>query len=413
MSAQRTGDERTAATGPPPAPADVVQHLVDRAAHFNLFSLPDPSVTAPAILGPGRSPAVIGVHVREVLHRFRVASAAPTSRCPLRSSNIVGEAAGTFSHRWLMTPSDFVSAPGLEPPPTPFDPSRSQRFVMLDSICRFGDGRDGFRGFGTGQTFPSRGQPQLLAMAVGVITDGFGTFRGLEEGTYVYCGSLTPARGFVGDVMLRVIDQAGIFRTERELPDLHASLNPEPDITYIVFRGQAVPSDAVTERIGSGGRPIGLKVQQGMRLLDLDFHAGGSGLRTFVAVGPLIGRITAHVTFNPTAPGGTALAPIPFTSVDEFDFFDQSGRSVGGFTADSSEGRVFHTSFSGQQGIRFGGIGRILSGTGTFAGIDGLMTDNSVVVFAPHVSASVYVLRVHDPQGRFRTAVSRASASHA
>jgi hypothetical protein len=29
------------------------------------------------------------------------------------------------------------------------------------------------------------------------------------------------------------------------------------------------------------------------------------------------------------------------------------------------------------------------------------MTDNSVVVFTPHVSASVYVLRIHDPHGKF------------
>ena len=68
-----------------PLSADRVQELVDRAAHVNLFSIPDPSVTAPAILGPGPSPAVIGVRVQEVLHRFRVTSQAPTARTPLRA----------------------------------------------------------------------------------------------------------------------------------------------------------------------------------------------------------------------------------------------------------------------------------------------------------------------------------------
>jgi hypothetical protein len=38
--------------------------------------------------------------------------------------------------------------------------------------------------------------------------------------------------------------------------------------------------------------------------------------------------------------------------------------------------------------------------------MEGLMTDNSVVIFTPHVSASLYVLRVHDPDGRFRSAVN-------
>jgi hypothetical protein len=35
-------------------------------------------------------------------------------------------------------------------------------------------------------------------------------------------------------------------------------------------------------------------------------------------------------------------------------------------------------------------------------GTEGLMTDNSVVSFTPHVSASVYVIRVNDPEGRYR-----------
>jgi hypothetical protein len=146
-----------------------------------------------------------------------------------------------------------------------------------------------------------------------------------------------------------------------------------------------------------------LTVEQGIRLLDLDCKSSGyRGLQSTARVGQLIGRITARVTFNPAAPGGTATTPIPFTSYDEFVFTDRQGRRIGTFTADSSEGRVFNTQLSGQPGIRFGGVGQILSATGPFEGIQGLMTDNSVVVFTPHVSASVYVLRIHDPQGKFR-----------
>ena len=33
------------------------------------------------------------------------------------------------------------------------------------------------------------------------------------------------------------------------------------------------------------------------------------------------------------------------------------------------------------------------------------MTDNSVVIFTPHVSASVYILRISDPDGRFSSAL--------
>jgi hypothetical protein len=376
-----------------------------------MFSMPDPGLSNPAILAPGLANSVIGMQVHEVLHRFAIITQPPTEQTPLRARNIVGEPAGTFTHRWLMMPDDFVAAPGREPPPTPLDTTRAQRFVMLDSTCTFGDGKDGFRGFGTGHTLPTpvNGQPQLLATAVGTILEGFGKFEGHEEGTYVYCGTWVPQRGFMGNVLLRVIDRQDTFYAAHALPALDARPDPETEIVYIIFRGQAVPADAVTPNLGPEGRPIGLTVEQGIRLLDLDFKSSGHrGLQSTARVGQAIGRITAHVTFNPAAPGGTAIDPIPFTSYDEFVFVDREGRRIGTFTADSSEGRVFNTQLSGQPGIRFGGVGRLLSGTGPFEDMKGLMTDNSVVVFAPHVSASVYVLRIHDPHGKFRSTITRA-----
>jgi hypothetical protein len=408
-----------AAAPPPPAPgpgartlsAKIVQDLVDRAGHFNMFSMPDSHASDPAIRAPGASNSVIGMRIHEVLHRFAIITQPPTAQMPLRARNLVGEPAGTFTHRWLMMPDDFVAAPGREPPPTPLDTARAQRFVMLDSRCAFGDGRDGFRGFGTGQTLPTtvNGQSQLLATAVGTILEGFGKFEGHEEGTYVYCGTLSPQRGFTGNVLLRVIDRQDTFHTEHALPTLDARANPEPEVVYIIFRGQAVPADPVTPNLGPEGRPIGLTVEQGIRLLDLDFKSSGHrGLQSTAQVGQLIGRITAHVTFNPAAPGGTAADPIPFTSYDEFVFVDREGQPIGTFTANSSEGRVFNTQFSGQPGIRFGGVGKILSSTGPFEGMQGLMTDNSVVFFIPHVSASVYVLRILDPHGKFRAHSTRA-----
>jgi hypothetical protein len=376
-----------------------------------MFSMPEPGVSDPAILAPGNTHSVIGMRIHEVLHRFASITQPPMEQTPLRARNIVGEPAGTFTHRWLVMPDNFVAVPGREPPPTPLDTTRAQRFVMLDSICTFGDGRHGFHGFGTGQTLPTtvNGQPRVLVTAVGTILEGFGKFDGHPEGTYVYCGTLTPQRGFMGNVLLRVIDRQDAFYTEHALPTLDARPDPEPEVVYIIFRGQAVPADPVTPNLGPEGRPIGLTVEQGIRLLDLDFRSSGHrGPQSTARVGQFIGRITAHVTFNPAAPGGTATDPIPFTSYDEFVFMDRQGQRIGTFTADSSEGRVFNTQLSGQPGIRFGGVGQILSGTGPFEGMQGLMTDNSVVVFTPHVSASVYVLRIPDPHGKFRATVTRA-----
>ena len=384
---------------------DEMQSLVDQAASLNMLSIPDHSMTQPAIYSSGFN-APIGMRVHEVLHRFHITAQPPSAHSPITADNIVGEAAAKFTHRWMLAPDDFSGAPGRQPPPTPLDPSRSQRFVMLDSVCTFGEGDNGFRGFGTGRTFPMNGrQGQLQVTAIGAIVEGFGQFQGHEEGTYLYCGIVDLNRGFTGNVMLRVIDRQETFCTDSVLSEPEEFANPEPDITYILFKGEAVPSDTVTPRIGPGGQPMGLTVEQGLRLFDIDFavHSEG-GLRSTAHVGQRIGKITATINFNPAWPGGTAPNPIPFTNFDELVFTDPQGRRIGGFTGNSSEGRVFLTQISGQPAIRFGGTGQILSGDGPFQGISGLLTDNSVVVFAPHVSASIYVLRIPDPYGKFRAA---------
>lgn len=414
MSNQPTSSRPAAGASPPPGAGgatyspEVLQRLVDQAAHFNAFSLPDAARPRVAIRGQGNNGDVLGFRVCEDLHRFTIKTEAPTASRGLTASNVVGESYGRFEHRWVLAPDDFVASPGREPPPTPLDASRSQRFVMLDGVCTFGDGQDGFRGFGAGHTFPVNvgGRTQLLAATVGTILEGFGSFKGHEEGTYLHCGSLCAERGFTGNMLLRVMDSQGTLRTSGRLPALRPQALPERDITYILFRGQAVASDPVTPRLGPDGQPRGLNVVQGLRLISLNSSAEGrGGAQSTARVGQVIGKITAHVDFNPSAPGGTPLNPIPFTDVCDFNITDSRGRDIGGFSADSSEGRVFKIAVAGQGGIRFGGVGKILSGTGPFQGIQGLMTDNSVVIFRPHVSASLYVLRVHDPDGRFRAAV--------
>jgi len=398
----------TAGASAPAISAEALQRLVDQAAYFNAFSLPGAQRQGVAIRGQGNNGDVCGFRIEEDLHRFSVNVSPPTADGGLRATNAVGESYGRFTHRWMLVPDDFVAGPGREPPAVALDPSRSQRFVMLDGECRFGDG-DGFRGFGAGVTFPfsNGGRTELLAATVGTIVEGFGSFRGHEEGTYLHCGSLSAERGFTGNMLLRVMDAAGTLRTSGRFSNLRTQRWPEPDITYVVFRGQAVEDDPVTQRVDQSGNFQGLTVVQGLRLISLNSGSLGDGVRGSARVGQVIGRITAHVNFNPFTPGGTNLNPIPFTTFDELSFRDGAGRDIGGFTADSSEGRVFNTRVGGQGAIRFGGVGQILSGTGPFQGMSGLMTDNSVVVFQPHVSASLYVLRVYDPDGRFRESVGR------
>jgi hypothetical protein len=309
----------------------------------------------------------------------------------------------------MVMPDDFHARPDRLPPPTRLDESRPQRFVMVDGRCMFGS-RDGFRGFGTGTTCPITrgGRRELLAAAVGTILDGFGRFQGLI-GTYTYCGSLSPESGFRGNLMLRVMDASGRLRA-RPGPAGSTRGSPlEPGETYVVFRGEKGGKGDRTEyRLGAGGRIVGLSVAQRLRTLDIDTSMGASSaVESRVHVGPIIGRMTAEITFDLLNPGGpgTAVAPAPFMSLNRYTFLDADGRPVGGLTADGNEGRTFTLDFAeapGQRALRFGGFGPIVESAGGLAGVTGLMTDNSVVGLAPHALATSYVLRLDDPDSRFR-----------
>jgi hypothetical protein len=176
--------------------------------------------------------------------------------------------------------------------------------------------------------------------------------------------------------------------------------------TYLMFRGQATETDKVVPILDANGRLEGLNVAQGLRLFQTDAASHNySGLCSTNQMGHAIGEIDAQIIYDPTAPGGGPLDPIPYTAYDEYKFTDRGGESIGSLFIDEGEGRTFNLQLHGAPGqpvIRFGGFGPILRGTGSLEGAEGLMTDNSVVSFTPHVSASVYVIRVNDPKGKYR-----------
>ena len=392
-----------------PYSAELVQRLLDCAAYFQLYSSPavrqdNVARQSAACAAVRNAEHTIGYQLRECLQRFEVVMQPPTRASGLHASNTAGEQIGTFESRWLFCPDDFEALPDCDPPATNLDPTRRQRFVMLDGECALGDNGDGFRGFGTGTTFPSAGGTLLVA-AVGNVMEGRGQFKGLV-GTYTYCGSLNSAEGFRGSLMLRVMDPQGVIQTAGTLPAIEVARWPESGVTYLTFRGQARETDKVTPLIGAGAQPLGLNVAQQLRLLQIDAAARGrGGLRSTSYIGQVIGEIDAQIIFNPAAPGGDALDPIPYTAFDEYKFTDRHGQAIGSLFIDEGEGRTFNLQLPGAPGqpaIRFGGFGPILRGTGSLEGAEGLMTDNSVVSFMPHVSASVYVIRINDPKGKYR-----------
>jgi hypothetical protein len=374
--------------------ASIVQAMVDEAACFHLYCRAD---DAYPITDGSRT---IGVEMIETWRRFSVSTIPASPDRPISAANVVGEAVAQAHQRWLFAPDDFAARPGVIPPPTAFDPSRSQRFTMFDAECRF-TGGDGFRQFGTGRTMAGgRRAGAVLMTAITTIVDGIGAFLGHDEGTGVLCGSLSAEGGFEGSVLLRVMDRERTLTSRGALPPIQPAGWPDASAAYIVLRGEANRDDPVVSTADATGKPLGLTVTQGLKLQYIDCAAREPfGPVTLSAIGERVGTVTASVVFDPSYARGSLLDPIPFTAFDEFVFTDRRGRVTGTLTADSAEGRVFNTSLAGIPAIRFGGVGRVREGTGPFEGIRGLMTDNSVVAFAPHVSASVYVLRIARPGG--------------
>jgi len=400
-------------------PFEVVQYLLDRAAHLSFFSVGGQPGSG-AIL-KDRSGEIIGVRVSENLHRFIIEMRSP-SGSGLRAQNLMGERLAHAEHRWMFIPEKFGALPDREPPPTRFDPSRSQRFAMMDTVVRFENGRDGFRGFGAGQTFPVSfdGSPEVQAGAVGNIVEGFGKFRGLE-GTYTYCGTLSPDTGFQGSLLCRVVDPESVIQTTIDLPDLKEVDLPETDATYLTFRGQKKNSTQKTQyTFDSNGEVNGLQLDPQIRLFYFDCAIDGRGeFRSTSSIGPVVGTMPAYIYFNVLNPGapGTGDAPIAFHDYDDYIFFGPGG-TMGSFGFDGGGGRILNLTNEqggggqafnltlagapGQKALRFGGFGPVVNGTGQLAWFQGLTAHNSAVGIAPHVLSTAFIARIHDPKDKLR-----------
>jgi hypothetical protein len=387
---------------------DLIQKLIDRAAWINMFVLPQARAPWP-IQGAG---GIVGIQGNATLHRFETNLEPPSLATGVRTSNRIGQASGNLRLRWMMAPYDFEALPGLEPPATPFDLTLSQRFAMLEDTFTFADG-SGFTSFGTGRTFPittGEGPQRVEVAAIGNVTGGFGKFSGLE-GTCVVCGHLTAEHGFQGDILVRMVDLEGRLTAAGDLPPFVVGPETEPDITYIVWRGQkSGPEQKTRFTLTEQGQVRGLTLPQIFLQGRVDFSAEGSaGIRSILEVGPRIGTQIGYVTTNPLHPDthpGTAVSPSRFQGVGIYRVRDFDGNEVGSFTPQFLEGRTFTmqlTGAPGQPAARFGFFGPILYGTGVFSGVSGMFLGNTGVGIAPHVLSNIAILRLHDPQHRFRT----------
>jgi pimeloyl-ACP methyl ester carboxylesterase len=419
-------ERASASTSAPPDvsselyPPELIQRLVDQAAFFNVFVGPNPQRYNPAICLSGDANSIIGFRGNESLHRFEIDMQLPSLTEGVKAKNIIGQPVGKLDLRWMIIPYGYPARPDREPPQTVLDPSRSQRFAMQEGTFTFGDGRDGFRSFGTGRIFPMMvgRQPKLVATAVGNITEGFGKFSD-HEGNFVFCGEILPEQGFLGHIAIRVQDPNGALRTQEPLPPLEASPVPDPEATFLAWVGQKGKGADQENRFSftPDGQPRGLNISTELkrawvRLTD----QGPLGIRSSdLQTGVIFGK---EIGFGPlSSPGvpttGTALRPFLFGGVARYSLFDEDGRTVGAITTNILEGRRFDMELAGAPGepaFRFGFFGPIMYGSGCFHGVEGIFYGVSGSVLRPppggHVVTHFYVVRLNDPEGRFRAPVT-------
>jgi hypothetical protein len=384
-----------------------VQRLLERAAYFTVFSMPDPARPNIPIPHPQMPGAIIGVEVHEALHRLDV-TARPPIGCGMQARKQIGEHIANVSIRWMVVPDDFQAAPGLEPPPTPLDPRCSQRFAMLDGQMTFLDrAGSGFRAFGTGHTFPTMvgSNPQLQIGAAIDILEGFSDFAGLP-GTIAVNGYITPPHGLALVFILRFADRHGTLRLSGAPRTLRPIPDPDPNTVVVSLLGEIDPARPTTLNTDARGRMTGASVHELLRLVHVESQALPTA-RTVLHKGPIVGTLSGTLIFDPT--GTSDIVPIQ-TRDGVFTFFGAHGCVTGTVAANVAEGRGFRTPLQGAPFpiFRFGGFGPILGGTGDFAGMTGLMSLNGAISVFPRTLSNMYVLRVNDVDGRFRAAAARS-----
>ena len=391
-------------------PYDTVQKLLDQTANFSMFAVPVPGYVKRASLNAADSGDWFNLHGGygldwlSVVHRFE--SMVDISGRTVKVSQSVGDATGNFHCLCLFSPPDFRWDPRQVPPPWIFDPYRSQHFVMQDCELTFsGDHTCQF--YGVGRTFPLTigGRHVLLAGGVANLVKGTGKFEG-REGTLVCTGTLTPELGFLGNLNLRVRDDQETLVTENELIPLDGIGEPDRQNTFIELRLIKKNKHVKTTfGLTQPGAPASLITPSIMRAVQYSYATGLRGPRTHMSVGQVLGPMEATVSFDLAAPPGNAESPVPFTTQELYTFTDSNGATVGTISCGVVEGQSFDLKFPsapGQPGVRFAGFGPIQGGTGPFAGVQGLLSVNSLIGISPHALSLMHALQIVDPVGKFR-----------
>jgi hypothetical protein len=368
-----------AAVGRPPAAASDARPVGDLT--LGLSSLASAAMNA---LQPFVPSTTAALNVKEPLHRFDANAQLPTLERGVTSANRVGDALATISMRWMLAPDDFEATPSATPPPTYLEVARSQRFVMRDGAIAFKDRGEGtIRFFGAGRTYPATvgNEARLFFAGTGVVLDGAGSLKG-TRGTLGITGEITRGGGLMFSVLGR-FDPGGPLVREDALGPLFDAADGNASVAVLTLAGTAAA--------GSAGEDLNV-LRVGNDLPNAD------RVRSLARIGARVARASGPILFDAIQ----RRYAVPLAAMQrELVFMDAAGRRIGSVTVEAIEGTSARDEYDGEGVNRTVAYGRLAGGTGALTGAAGVLTMDAAVSDGG-ASATIYEIRLGDPDGRFR-----------
>lgn len=380
-----------------------VQHLLEQATYFVIFSVPDPnSLSVGVPLVPSVPQAIYRIDIVEAPRRLQIDVEPPAEHCGFRTRKRISQRQVANQTLTLeVSPNNYQTGPGRTPPPTVLVPFLSQRFWMFNGHFEFLDGRGtAFQAIAGGRFFPASAN-NLWVGGVADIIEGFGALQGFV-GNLVINGLTSPPSSFANAFLFRFVDPTAALRSAPVYPVVPQMPDPDfSDSALIPLLGEPDPDRPPQASIGQDGK-VRLRIVERLRIADTDFSVRPDVLAARTVIGAVVGERRSTLVFDPSDPNNT----IPAYTVDSvFSFRTPGGLPIGTLEADLVEARAFRSEMPGLDGpyFRLGGFGVYGKGTGQFTGVSGMLSYNGAFNLEPWAWNGLYLLRILDPDGRFQT----------
>ncbi len=275
---------------------------------------------------------------------------------------------------------------------------------MSEGIFDFLDPEgSGFRAHAVGRFFPATSAGAIY-LRIGVVVEilkYLGRLEGLV-GNLVVNGYTTPPQIFANNFIIRFIDPTGKLASDSPIPSVQNPVpNPEPNASFVPLMAELHPDYQVVIAPSKDGKKKEIHIVERLRLVDTSFDIHPT-LRSRTVEREVVGEQRTTLIFDPDDPNEV----IPLYSANsEFTFFADGNKPIGSLKANLFEGRAFRTHLPEleQPFFRITGFGPFIEGTGQFKDMIGMVSVNGALSLTPGALSAMYMLRMSDPLGRFRS----------